>query len=216
MGWLDKNNTVRLRKLFNWAIGTGEFGIDASPLERLQPVELIGRRETRERTLSDAELRAVWDVAGQMGYPYGPVFRLLILTAQRENEVAGMRWSEVDLKQRLWTIPSPRMKGDRAHEIPLAPRAFDLIEALPRRFGDCVFSTTGSQKPINGLEDLVREAVIAHAQKGLHRVYDRHSYQSEKRQCLELWEQHLLAIVEPLPADIPSIAEERVKRAGAA
>ena len=41
-----------------------------------------------------------------MGYPYGPLFRLLILTGQREREVADMRWSEVDFEKRLWTIPA--------------------------------------------------------------------------------------------------------------
>lgn len=60
-----------LRKLFNWAIGTGEYGIDASPLERLQPVELIGKREARARILSDVELRATWHGAGEIsGAPW--------------------------------------------------------------------------------------------------------------------------------------------------
>jgi hypothetical protein len=47
------------------------------------------------------------------------------------------------------------------------------------------------------VEDLVRELVIAHAKPGLHRIYDRHGYQDEKRRCLELWEARLLPIVEP-------------------
>jgi hypothetical protein len=67
-----------LRRLFNWAIGTHQFGIPTSPVERLSPKDLIGRREARERTLSDDELRAVWNAAGVIGYPYGYVFRLLI------------------------------------------------------------------------------------------------------------------------------------------
>ena len=47
------------------------------------------------------------------------------------------------------------------------------------------------------VEDLARELVIAHARPGLHKVYDQHSYEAEKRHCLELWERRLLAIVEP-------------------
>jgi hypothetical protein len=46
-----------LRGLFNWAIGTGEFGLSSSPVERLQPAKLIGKREARIRILSDDELR---------------------------------------------------------------------------------------------------------------------------------------------------------------
>jgi integrase len=234
-----------LRKLFNWAIGTGEFGIKESPLERLRPVELIGEREARARILSDAELRAVWVAAGKMGYPYGPVFRLLILTGQREREVAEMVWSEVDLNKQLWTIPAERMKGDRAHEVPVAPAVGALLASLSCwSSGDFVFSTTGGTKPINGfskakaridrlsgvanwkihdlrrtmrthlsalpVQDMVRELVIAHARPGLHKVYDQHSYQEEKRQCLELWENRLLAIVDPSPpADVTDLAAAR-------
>jgi integrase len=139
-----------LRKLYTWAIGTGEYGLDTSPLERLRPTELIGAREARTHTLTDAELRAVWEAADRMGYPYGPVFRLLILTGQREREVAEMSWSEVDPERRLWTIPAERMKGDRAHEVPLSPTAVALLEALPHWKGDFVFTTTGGAKPING------------------------------------------------------------------
>jgi integrase len=236
-----------LRRLFNWAIGTHQFGIHASPVERLSPKDLIGKREARERTLSDDELRAVWDAAGAMGYPYGHVFRLLILTGQREREVADMHWSEVDIEKALWTIPPERMKGGRAHEVPLAPGALALLWGLPRfTGGEFVFTTTGRVKPVNGfskakarmdkltgvagwvihdlrrtmrthlsalpVQDLVRELVIAHAKPGLHRVYDQHAYQDEKRRCLELWEARLLRTVDPPPEGIADLAKERGRR----
>jgi integrase len=140
-----------LRRLFNWAIGTHEFGIATSPVERLSPKDLIGKREGRERTLTDAELRAVWDAAELMGYPYGPLFRLLILTGQREREVADMSWSEINFDQALWTIPAIRMKGARAHEIPLVATAVALLQSLPRfTAGAFVFTTTSGAKPVNG------------------------------------------------------------------
>jgi integrase len=218
-----------IRRLYSWAIGTHEFGVEASPVERLSPKDLIGKRGARDRTLSDDELRAVWNAAGEMGYPYGDIFRLLILTGQREREIADMRWPEVDIGKKLVTIPAARMKGDRAHEIPLAPEALALLSGLPRfAGGGCVFSTTGGAKPVNGfskakaridrlsevagwvihdlrrtmrthlsalpVQDLVRELVIAHAKPGLHRVYDQHAYQDEKRRCLELWEKRLSSI----------------------
>ena len=140
-----------IRRLYSWAIGTHEFGVEASPVERLSPKDLIGKREARDRTLSDDELRAVWNAAGQMGYPYGDIFRLLILTGQREREIADMRWPEVDIGKKLVTIPAARMKGDRAHEVPLAPEALALLSGLPRfAGGECVFTTTGGAKPVNG------------------------------------------------------------------
>jgi integrase len=221
-----------LRRLYSWAIGTQEYGIEDSPVERLSPKDLIGKRQSRERTLTEDEMRRVWEAAGEMGYPYGPVFRLLILTGQREREVADLSWPEIDLGRRLWTVPASRMKGAAAHEVPLSPAAVALIEALPQfTAGSFVFTTTAGAKPINGfskakvridrlsgvsgwvlhdlrrtvrthlsalpVQDTVRELVIAHAKQGLHKVYDLHSYQDEKRQCLDLWERRLLAIVEP-------------------
>jgi integrase len=120
-----------IRRLFNWAIGTNEFGIETSPVERLKPKDLIGEKEARNRVLTDAELRSVWEAADATGYPYGPMFKMLILTGQRENEVAGMRWSEVDLDKMLWTIATSRMKGGRAHEVPLTGRMRALLESLP-------------------------------------------------------------------------------------
>jgi integrase len=219
-----------LRSLYNWAIGTGEYGVAISPVERLQPAKLIGKKEARQRVLGDAEIRLVWAAADEMGYPYGPIFRMLLLTGQREREVSEMAWSEVDFDQRLWTIPAKRMKGGRAHQVPLSPAAMALLRSLPRfTGGEFIFTTTAGAKPVNGfskakaradrlsgvadwkihdlrrtmrtglsalpVEDLVRELVIAHAKPGLHQVYDLHTYQDEKRRCLELWEHRLLSTV---------------------
>lgn len=139
-----------LRRLFNWAIGTHEFGLAESPVERLKPADLIGKREARERVLLDTELRAVWDACEDMGFPYGPLIKLMILTGQREREIADAVWSEFDFDQALWTIPAARMKGARAHAVPLAPDALVLLRELPRFSGAHVFTTTDGAKPVNG------------------------------------------------------------------
>ena len=141
-----------LRRLFSWAIGTHQFGISASPLERLSPKDLIGKREARDRTLNDAELHAMWNAAGEIGYPYGPVFQLLMLTGQRELEIAHASWPEIGtLDNPLLTIPASRMKGSRTHEVPLTPKAVDILAAMPLfSAGDYVFTTTAGSKPING------------------------------------------------------------------
>jgi integrase len=139
-----------IRGLFNWAIGTHQFGVSSSPCERLKPKALIGERKARDRVLHDDELRAVWNAAGEMAYPYNAVLRLLILTGQRKREIADMSWPEVDFDKRLLTIPAARMKGDRAHEVPLAPTTVELLDGLPRWTGPFVFTTTAGAKPING------------------------------------------------------------------
>ena len=239
------NALAWIRGLYNWAIGTHEFGIAASPVERLKPKSLIGERLARERILSEVELAAVWNASKGEGYPFGTVLQLLIMTGQREREIADMSWTEVDIERRLLTIPAGRMKGGRAHEVPLAPMAVELLKALPRWSGDFVFTTTCGQKSVGGfakvkeridklsgvkgwvfhdlrrtmrthlsalpVQDLVRELVIAHAKPGLHRVYDLHTFQDEKRHCLELWEKRLLSIVEPPPDNVADLRRVRAR-----
>jgi integrase len=159
-----------VRRLFNWAIGSSEFGITINPTANLRPKDLIGPKEVRGRILSRDELRAVWAAAtgtytppkegqtrvrynkapSELGYPFGPIVRLLILTGQRLREVGGMMWSEIDFENNLWTIPASRMKSKRAHEIPLASDTLALLKSLPRFKGDYVFTTTGGEKPVGG------------------------------------------------------------------
>jgi integrase len=209
-----------IRGLYNWAISTHEFGLTANPVFGSRPSAIIGKRqELRERTLTNTELQAVWEAAGKLGYPYGALVQMLILTGQRLREVAEMKWSEVEGS--LWTIPPARMKSRSTHEIPLAPNVIVLLGSLPRlRDSDYVFSTLNGLRPISGfskmkarldklsgirnwrlhdlrrtmrthistlpVEEKTRELVIAHAKRGLDRVYDQHGYRDEKRRCLVL------------------------------
>jgi integrase len=85
-----------------------------------------------------------------MGYPFGPMVRLLILTGLRRNEVAHARWSEFDLENAIWTIPAERMKSDAAHAVPLTSEMLAILQTLPRR-GDHLFvSGRRSDRPISG------------------------------------------------------------------
>jgi integrase len=138
-------------RLFNWAIERGTYGLESSPCDRIRPAKLIGPKLPRTRVLNDAELRALWHVSGRLPYPIGPLVRMLILTGQRRSEVAGMRWREIDLERRLWSIPATRMKAGGAHIVPLTAETIAILEALPRfNKGDYVFSTTFGTKPVNG------------------------------------------------------------------
>ena len=62
-----------------------------------------------------------------LGYPYGSMFRLLILTGQRRSELAKARWLEFDLTKKLWTIPADRMKAAAAHVVPLSDDALTVL-----------------------------------------------------------------------------------------
>ena len=135
-----------IRKLFNWAIERGY--VRASPCAGTQRPSKVS---SRERVLTPKELIAVWRAAVAYPYPFGPVVQLLILTVQRRGEVIGMRWSELDLEQGLWTIPPQRTKSNRQHQIPLSSAAVTLLEALPRLHDELVFPARGNpNQPSSG------------------------------------------------------------------
>ena len=91
------------------------------------------------------------DSAEHLGYPSGPLTRLLMLTGARLNEVAGARWQEFDMKGCLWTVPAQRFKSNATHLVPLTDAAVALLQSLPQwKQGDALFSTTGGIKPVNG------------------------------------------------------------------
>lgn len=87
---------------------------------------------SRDRVLSDDELKAIWNACEGLHFPYGKMVRLLILTAQRRSEVAGMAWAEVDLETGLWEIPSERAKNKKAHIVHLSSQAVGIIESIDK------------------------------------------------------------------------------------
>lgn len=127
-----------IRKFFGWAVERGL--IEASPCLNLKPP---AKKRSRERVLSDRELVKLWKASQAEGYPFGAIFQLLLLTAQRRGEVVGMRWSEIDLKVGLWTIPSERTKNGKTHALPLTPRVRAILKTLPRFESEFVFPARG-------------------------------------------------------------------------
>ena len=121
--------------LFSFAIGRDI--ITVSPFVKIPKP---GAETKRERALSPAEIAAVWTAASEIAYPFGPYFRMLLVTAQRREEVARMRWADIDLAEGTWTIPSDMTKPGRAHVVPLSPLALALLADTPRT-GAYVFST---------------------------------------------------------------------------
>lgn len=131
-----------LRKFFNWCLERDI--VDASPIAN---VKAPAAETTRDRVLSDDEIRLLWNAADALGWPFGPMAKLLLLTGQRREEVAGASWSEFDLEgsKPAWTIPKERAKNNQGHYVPLAPAAVEILKALPRVDGpkSFVFTTTG-------------------------------------------------------------------------
>jgi integrase len=155
--------------LFKSAVHDGL--IEASPAASLSKKHLFRGTKLvpRQRVLNDREIAALWLASGALGYPYGQLYRLLLLTGARLNEVAKARWEEFDteIRRRLreasgkpiewsaidpskkrWVVPAARFKSGSDHIVPLTDDALRIIENLPR-FPDCewLFSVEGRLPP---------------------------------------------------------------------
>ena len=118
-----------IRRMFRWA--HERQIIAASPCEGIR-VPTSERGRARDRVLDDGELRLIWEATSSLGFPFGPMIWLLILTGQRRSEVAGMRWGELDIDAGLWSLPSFRCRNHRPHQVPLSPPAVEILRSLPR------------------------------------------------------------------------------------
>jgi integrase len=150
---VQANRTLtRIKTFFRWAID--EEVITTSPVARMKP---LTRETSRDRALSDDEVRFFWSACGELGWPFGPLFQLLLVTAQRRDEVGTMTFDELDSKQRMWVIPREKAKNDRAHEVALSDRALAIIAELKEtrgriaEFKDSPFIfTTNGRTPVSG------------------------------------------------------------------
>jgi integrase len=140
-------NRVRstLSAFFAWAI-TGGF-IETNPVTGTGKADEGG---SRERVLTEDELAEVW--AALEADQFGDIVRLLILTAQRREEIGGLRWSEVDFERGLIVLPPARTKNKRLHELPLSSGARAILERQPRRKGRDLIFGHGSG-PFSGWSD---------------------------------------------------------------
>jgi integrase len=114
-----------LKTFFLWAID--EEIIDDSPAATVKrPVSEKDR--ARDRVLTDTELRAIWRACDDLG--------------QRRPVVGAMKWAELDLRNKVWTLPKGRTKANRSHEVPLSDAVIKVITSAQRLAGsEYVFST---------------------------------------------------------------------------
>jgi integrase len=129
-----------VRKFFNWCVARDVLA--TSPCAGVKPPTA---ERSRDRVLSDDELRLVWQAADQVGWPFGPMVKLLALTGQRRDEVGRMQWSELDLDKQLWTLPAERVKNNQPHHVPLSDAALAVLKGAPQIVGSpFVFTTNGT------------------------------------------------------------------------
>lgn len=137
-----------LRKLFAWAVERGD--IDRSPMEGFKGPRPVA---SRDRVLTDDELGHAWFAASSLQYPFGPLYRLLIATGQRREEVGSVDWQHLRRDAREWHLPSTKAKNAKANVVPLNSLALEMLDGIAG--GDrwplkgLVFTTTG-KTPVSG------------------------------------------------------------------
>jgi integrase len=114
---------------FSWAMKRG--ALTASPFVNLPLAAVV----KRERVLTDDELRAIWQATAKPG-TFNNIVRLLLLTGQREGEVAGMAWSELSDDLSTWVVPAARSKNNKESIVPLSAPSRSIIEGATRYEGN--------------------------------------------------------------------------------
>jgi len=131
-----------LRHFFQWA-AEREF-IDANPCLVIRTPKTV---PARERVLTDDEIRSLWTGTSVLSV----MARLQLMTAQRIGSIGRMRWEDLDLKSKIWSIPANDMKSGKPHAVPLSDHAASLLSNWPRLPGPYVFGVgSDGSKAFNG------------------------------------------------------------------
>lgn len=235
---IQANRTLAcIRKIYNWGIGVDL--VETSPCVKLMAP---GKEQRRDRVLSDEELKKIWAALQAEDSPVADTYKLRLLTAQRGGEVLSMRWADVDLDNRWWTIPAERSKNKMPHRVWLSDPVIRILRQAQKRndqrkkraggpspwvfpgkrkgkhlvetknvkadvaeaakvddwIGHDLRRTAASYMGSLGIPRLVIGRVLNHAEPEVTAVYDRHSYDAEKKDALERWAKRLMVLVSSL------------------
>lgn len=134
-----------LRRVLNWFEGRSDDYV--SPVRKGMVRTKSGDR-SRQRILSDDELRRLWTAIEARPDTFGRMVQFLLLTAARRDEVRCMRQDE--LSNGKWTIPSQRYKSAIDHAVPLSQTALEVLAKVPR-IGSTYVYTWDGRKALGGM-----------------------------------------------------------------
>jgi len=142
--WREKHTTAvklrtRMRLILDWAEAMGWRSGDNPTRSKAVDIRLgnNGNREVKHReAIPYRQMPGFWRVLAGEDSVRGDATRFMILTAVRASEAIGARWSEIDMAQRVWSIPAERMKMDRGHRVPLSIQAIAVLEKRRALAGD--------------------------------------------------------------------------------
>lgn len=149
--------------------------VDGVPSIRKKDMRNFGaaKEQARRRTLSDVEIKEVWEASESLGELSRDLIRLLLLTGQRRDEVRLMTWDEVDMEQALWTIPAARYKTGIDHAVPLSKPVLDILKV---RWAEgatgYVLRGRNDDKPFNGAASTLRRLRVAMGKRAPFTLHD--------------------------------------------
>jgi integrase len=226
-----------LSRLFLYAVD--EEIIESSPAVRIPKP---AREQSRERVLTEEELRTFWKGTQGFDLPLRAWWRLRLITLQRGGEVTSMEWADVDLTSATWTIPSAKAKNALGHRVPLNAMALSVLKELQDRRdailaarekrgddesapithvldgalgkrqhrvsakdlglsafrGHDLRRTGATLMTSGGVSRLTVAKLLNHADGSVTAIYDRASYDVEKRAAMDWWAERLTCITSKL------------------
>lgn len=171
-------NRVRayLNKFLNWCVERDILA--TSPAIGVKPA---AKESSRDRVLSDDEIRWLWQACETAGQPWGPLAKVLLLTGQRLGEVAGMR--DAEITGDLWHLSAERTKNGRAHDVPLSEAVRDVLAGMERIEGRAgLYHTTNGRTPVSGFHK-GRMHLAEHMAEAAGRLVPHWTFHDLRRTC---------------------------------
>lgn len=138
-----------IKRFFSWC--RERDILEQSPAETIKPPS---SEKIRDRVLTLSEIKSIWIACNQIGYPWGPIFQLLLLTGARLREISEASWNEVSIADGTLDLPASRTKNGRPHQIHLADQALKIFQNLPRTDGQNLLFTTNGETPVSGFSKI--------------------------------------------------------------
>lgn len=145
-GTVTANRTLAYgRAAYGWAMKRQHVVVNP-----LRGIERPGKEMSRERVLVAEELGRIWRACDELGQTLASFVRVLMLTLQRREEVALMRWTELDnaADPKVWTLPAERAKNGRTHVIHLSGPVRAIVGSMPRLLGNPFVFAGRNEKPV--------------------------------------------------------------------
>jgi integrase len=123
-------------KIFKVLQSMFAFAVSRSIMETnpCSDIEVLNKDAPKERILKADEIRKIWFglEKTKMSESMRSVLKFLLLTGQRNGEVAGAKWEEFNIRAKWWTIPDTRTKNKKIHQVFLTPMVIDLLGQVKR------------------------------------------------------------------------------------